>query len=112
MIYKNLVRPILFKFDPEKIHNLAMDFISGGLFAAAMKPFYSYEDNKLKVRVGNLTFRNPIGLAAGMDKNCTAIRGWDAIGFGFAETGTVTPIPQEGNEKPRMFRLPEIQGNY
>lgn len=110
MIYKNLIRPILFKFDPEKIHNLVMDFISSGLFSTVIKPFYGYENDRLRVKIGNLTFRNPIGLAAGMDKNCTAIRGWDAIGFGFAETGTVTPIPQEGNEKPRMFRLPEYRG--
>jgi dihydroorotate dehydrogenase len=70
----------------------------------------SFEDKKLARKVGKLTFRNPIGLAAGMDKNATALAGWDAMGFGFAEAGTVTPLPQDGNPKPRMFRLPEYGG--
>lgn len=77
---------------------------------ALISPFFKFEDERLKVKVGTLTFRNPIGLAAGMDKNCTALKSWDALGFGFAEAGTVTPLPQEGNEKPRMFRLPEYGG--
>jgi dihydroorotate dehydrogenase len=77
-------------------------------FANVVRPFFHYENNDLSVKVGHLTFRNPIGLAAGMDKDCTALTSWDAIGFGFAETGTVTPIPQEGNPKPRMFRYPEL----
>jgi len=86
-----------------------MNMLSIGIMDNVMRPFYHYENEKLKVKVGNLTFRNPIGLAAGMDKNCTALHAWDAMGFGFAEVGTVTPLPQEGNPKPRMFRLPEYR---
>lgn len=109
MIYKNIIRPILFKFDPEAVHNFTMNMLSLGIMDNVMSPFYRFEDQKLKVKVGKLTFRNPIGLAAGMDKNCTALNAWEAIGFGFAEIGTVTPLPQEGNPKPRMFRLPEYR---
>lgn len=109
MIYKNLIRPVLFKFDAENVHNLAIKLLSLGITSPLLKPWYGYENDKLKVKIGKLEFRNPIGLAAGMDKNCTAIRSWDSIGFGFAEVGTVTPIPQEGNPKPRMFRLPEYR---
>jgi dihydroorotate dehydrogenase len=107
MIYKTLIRPVLFKIDAEKIHNAAMELLSNSLTAAALKPFYKFENKSLACKVGRLNFKNPIGLAAGMDKNCTALKSWEAIGFGFAEVGTVTPIPQEGNPKPRMFRYPQ-----
>jgi dihydroorotate dehydrogenase len=106
-MYKQVIRPILFKFNPETIHNFTIRMLSMDYFANVVRPFFHYENNNLEVKVGNLTFRNPIGLAAGMDKDCTALASWDAIGFGFAETGTVTPIPQDGNPKPRMFRYPE-----
>jgi dihydroorotate dehydrogenase len=107
MLYKKVFRPLLFKLNPEEVHNFTINLLSKSFTPALIRPFFKHEDNKLNVKVGKLTFRNPIGLAAGMDKNCTALRSWDAIGFGFAEAGTVTPLPQEGNEKPRMFRLPE-----
>jgi dihydroorotate dehydrogenase len=110
MIYKNLVRPLLFNFDAEKVHNFTINMLSSEGFDNLLKPIFHFEDEKLRVKVGNLTFRNPVGLAAGMDKNCIAIESWDALGFGFAEVGTVTPLPQEGNPKPRMFRLPEQKG--
>jgi len=110
MIYKKFIRPVLFKFDPEKIHNYTIKMLSGSAAPAILRTFLKYENKKLEVKVGKLTFKNPIGLAAGMDKNATALIGWDAMGFGFAEAGTVTPLPQEGNEKPRMFRLPEYGG--
>jgi dihydroorotate dehydrogenase len=106
-MYKSLVRPILFKFDPESIHNFTLGLLSHNVFDLVLKPFFHFEDPKLRVKVGNLEFRNPIGLAAGMDKNCTSLPAWDIFGFGFAEVGTVTPIAQEGNPKPRMFRLQE-----
>ena len=109
MIYEVLLRPILFKFEPEKIHDLVMASLSNPLISGLLMPFYGSNNPEHEVNVGKLTFRNPIGLAAGMDKDCTALRSWDALGFGFAETGTVTPLPQEGNEKPRMFRLPEYR---
>jgi dihydroorotate dehydrogenase len=110
MIYQKIIRPVLFKFDPEKIHNFTINMLSGGFAPALLRPFLKFDDKKLEVKVGKLTFKNPIGLAAGMDKNATALSGWNAMGFGFAEAGTVTPLPQEGNEKPRMFRLPEYGG--
>jgi len=110
MIYKSVVRPLLFRFDPEKVHNFTMSMLSGSVLPSILKLVNSFEDKKLETKVGNLTFKNPIGLAAGMDKNCTAMKSWQAMGFGFAEAGTVTPIAQEGNDKPRMFRLPEYGG--
>ncbi len=110
MIYKSIVRPVLFKIDPEKVHNFTMSMLSGSVFPPLLKLMNTFEDKKLETKVGNLTFKNPVGLAAGMDKNCTAMKSWHAMGFGFAEAGTVTPIAQEGNEKPRMFRLPEFGG--
>ena len=106
-MYKKIIRPILFKFNPESVHNFTIKLLSIGVLDNLLKPFFYYENKDLEVKAGNLTFRNPIGLAAGMDKDCTALACWDAFGFGFAEAGTVTPIPQEGNPKPRMFRLPE-----
>ena len=107
MIYKHIIRPILFKFEAERVHDFTMNMLSIGVIDNLLKTFYKFENDKLKVKVGNLTFRNPIGLAAGMDKDCTALSAWDTFGFGFAEVGTVTPLPQEGNPKPRLFRYPE-----
>lgn len=109
-MYKHVIRPVLFKFDPEVIHNFTMKMLSLDIFDNLIRPFFHYENRNLEVKVGNLTFRNLVGLAAGMDKNCTALSSWDVFGFGFAEVGTVTPLPQDGNEKPRMFRLPEENG--
>jgi dihydroorotate dehydrogenase len=96
MIYKKVIRPILFKFDPEKVHNFTINLLSNSLASSFLKNLYSFESERLKTKVGKLTFRNPIGLAAGMDKNCVALKSWDTLGFGFAEIGTVTPLPQEG----------------
>jgi dihydroorotate dehydrogenase len=110
MLYKKIIRPLLFDFDAEKIHNFTLGMLSKSAVSSILCPFYELNDEKLKVKVGRLTFKNPIGLAAGMDKNCLAMKSWNALGFGFAEAGTVTPLPQEGNEKPRMFRLPEYGG--
>jgi dihydroorotate dehydrogenase len=107
MIYKKIIRPVLFKFEPEKVHNFTIRMLSSGAISGLLKRLLSYESGKLETKVGKLTFKNPIGLAAGMDKNCEALKGWHAMGFGFAEVGTVTPLPQEGNPKPRMFRLPQ-----
>ncbi|MBZ0203365.1 MAG: quinone-dependent dihydroorotate dehydrogenase [Ignavibacteria bacterium] len=110
MLYKKIIRPLLFDYDPEKIHNFTIKMLSGGIAPGILRMMFKFESEKLNVKAGKLSFRNPIGLAAGMDKNCSAMQGWDAMGFGFAEAGTVTPLPQEGNEKPRMFRLPEFGG--
>lgn len=110
MIYKNLIRPVLFKFDPEEMHNFTINLLSSGLIAGIIRPIFGFEHQKLVTKAGSLTFKNPVGLAAGMDKNCEALQSWNAMGFGFAEVGTVTPLPQDGNPKPRIFRLPQFGG--
>ena len=105
-----LIKPLLFKFDPEKIHHA----VTGGLKLAntiwggksIMKATYCYENPKLETEVLGLKFKNPVGLAAGFDKNAELVEELGNFGFGFIEIGTVTPLPQPGNDKPRMFRLP------
>jgi dihydroorotate dehydrogenase len=109
-----LIKPLLFKFDPENIHHV----VTGGLRRAnriwgvksLLKNLYQFEDKRLEREVMGLKFKNPVGLAAGFDKNATLIEDFAEFGFGFIEIGTVTPLPQPGNEKPRMFRLPQDQG--
>ena len=97
----DLARPALFAFDPERAHELTLRSLESGLYARASGDV----DARLGVDVMGLRFPSPIGIAAGFDKDA---RVYDAIlgmGFGFAEIGTVTPLPQAGNEKPRVFRL-------
>jgi dihydroorotate dehydrogenase len=107
-MYK-LIKPLFFLFDPEKIHYTVTDsliaFQKVWGFPKLMKSFYKYEDVSLEKEVFGLKFKNPIGLAAGFDKNGEFIEEFSNFGFGFIEVGTVTPLPQPGNEKPRMFRL-------
>lgn len=103
----SIIKPILFLFDPEKVHNFTMGFLSKAkilypLFRIMYKP-----KDSAGTKIGELKFRNRLGLAAGLDKNGAAIEFWDAIGFSHIEVGTVTPLPQPGNEKPRIFRLKE-----
>ena len=103
-----LARPLLFGLDPEAAHDLTLSTIdlmaaSGALRIAAGRRVDA------PVEVMGLTFRNRVGLAAGLDKNGAHIDGFAAMGFGFIEVGTVTPKPQPGNPKPRMFRLPGRQ---
>lgn len=105
----SLLRPALFRLDPETAHHLTL----GGL-----KTAYSLGLSGLIARrpaddprtVMGLTFPNPVGLAAGLDKNGECIDGLAALGFGFIEIGTVTPLPQPGNPRPRLFRLPQAHG--
>ena len=105
MLY-SLVRKVLFKFDPEAIHEITM---SGFKMTGSnpLNAFYKQQVSNKPVSVMGIEFPNPVGLAAGLDKNGEGINAFDAMGFGFIEIGTVTPRPQPGNEKPRMFRLPE-----
>ena len=105
-----LIKPILFKFDPENVHYFVTRnlkrfnrFPGGALLSKAM---WDVKDPKLEREVFGLKFRNPVGLAAGFDKNAEMMGEMANLGFGFVEIGTVTPLPQPGNEKPRMFRLP------
>ncbi len=104
-MYKILIRPLLFLLSPESAHNLVLNFFSkSGFLIPFVKLLYSPENSE-KFTINNLTFRNKAGLSAGFDKNGSALRLWDAIGFSHAEIGTVTPLPQQGNPKPRLFRL-------
>ena len=105
--YKNLLRPALFAADAERVHHLAMALLTGsGPLLAALRP---NPDPRLARRVFGVDFPNPVGLAAGFDKNAVALKSWEAIGFGFAEIGTVTARAQPGNPKPRIFRVPECR---
>jgi len=112
MLYEKILKPVLFRMDPEKAHHLTI----GGLKAAQRMPgvrhmlsaaFSSPSAPELRQTLWNMTFANPIGLAAGLDKNGEAAGAFSYMGFGFIEAGTVTPRPQPGNDKPRLFRLPE-----
>src|SRR5438093_8013186 len=108
MLYEKLLKPLLFRLDPETAHNVAMmtlSHISQNRFLLSLFP--RNEDRGLERTVFGLKFPNPIGLAAGMDKNAAALGAWEALGFGFVEAGTVTAKAQPGNPKPRIFRLPE-----
>lgn len=109
-MYKNLVRPIFFRFDPEKIHHFTFSlirFLHKIGFGSFFRKIYKIENPKLERKVFGLTFPNPVGLAAGFDKDAKLYRELSNFGFGFIEIGTVTPKPQPGNEKPRLFRLKE-----
>lgn len=109
-MYK-ILRFFLFKLDAEKAHHFTlrlMNFIIKIPFAKYfLSIIYSIENKKLERNLFGLTFKNPVGLAAGLDKNAECIDAFAAVGFGFIEIGTVTPLPQDGNEQPRLFRLIE-----
>ncbi|MER3556019.1 MAG: dihydroorotate dehydrogenase (quinone) [Meiothermus sp.] len=106
-----LVKPLLFRQNPEAVHDLVM---AGLEFAGQHRPllqliaaFCRVQDARLGSEVFGLYFPNPIGLAAGLDKNALAVPVWPALGFGFVEIGSVTALAQPGNPKPRLFRLPQ-----
>lgn len=108
MFYKSLVRPLLFRKDPERSHEQILTLLSHLEFLyGSLNDFYNVEDDRLRVRIGPLTFSNPVGLAAGFDKNAVAPKTISAFGFGFMEIGAVTAQAQPGNPKPRLYRLPE-----
>ncbi len=110
-MYASLLRPLLFRLDPETAHDLAMAALERVpvSIAQARRNATHADRERLHVSVAGLNFPNPIGLAAGLDKNAKAIAGLMGLGFGFVEVGTVTPRAQPGNPKPRMFRIPERQ---
>lgn len=109
-MYK-IFRPLLFSIDPEKIHHLVFGALKTRIpgFKSALKLFYGFEDPRLQKKLFGLTFKNPVGLAAGFDKDAKLIDEMSCLGFGFVEIGTLTPKPQTGNDKPRLFRLPKDQ---
>ena len=108
-MYKLLLRPILFCFDPEKVHYFTFElvkFISKIPFVTSIiKAIYVVEDKRLEREVFGLKFKNPVGLAAGFDKDAKLFNELSDFGFGFIEIGTLTPKPQDGNPKKRLFRL-------
>ena len=108
MIYK-LIRPLLFKLDAEVAHEYALKSLNAADSIGLLK-LYSSDIATKPVNVMGISFPSIVGLAAGLDKNGDHINALSSLGFGFVEIGTITPLPQDGNPKPRMFRLPECQG--
>ena len=110
-MYKLFIRPLLFCFDPEKVHYFTFSIIRflnklPG-FSFLFQAIYEVNDSKLEREVFGLKFKNPVGLAAGFDKDAILYKELSNFGFGFIEIGTLTPIGQEGNSKKRLFRLKE-----
>lgn len=112
-MYKTLLRPLLFKFDPEKVHHFSFSSLQKASKLPGYKSFakanFQLENPKLEREVFGLKFKNPVGLAAGFDKDAKLYKELSQLGFGFIEIGTLTPKPQEGNPKKRLFRLKEDQ---
>src|SRR5215467_14617908 len=98
----SLLRPLLFRLEPERAHWLTLALLQHAPHRAS-EP----DPPELHNLVFGLSFSNPIGLAAGMDKNAVATKAWEKLGFGFVEFGTITPRPQNGNPPPRIWRIPE-----
>ena len=110
-VYKSLVKPLLFGLDAERAHHLVFDNLRRAARVpgakALLRALYDYRRPGLEREVFGLTFPNPVGLAAGFDKNAALTDELATLGFGFVEIGTVTPRPQPGNPAPRLFRLPQ-----
>lgn len=106
----SLLRNLLFKMEAEQAHYFSMNLLrvacSIGPVRQIISKCFTPSRPELTRTVFGLPFRNPVGLGAGFDKNAVYLRELEALGFGFVEIGTVTPLPQAGNEKPRLFRLP------
>src|SRR5690606_19704320 len=111
-MYK-FVRSILFLFPPESVHYFSMNCLrlicQAGPLRSLLHNWLSPKPRKTATSALKLDFTNPVGLGAGFDKNARYLRELEALGFGFVEIGTVTPLGQAGNDKPRLFRLPEDQ---
>ena len=108
-LFEKLIRPALFRLDAEKAHELGIKSIEKGLGSSAARRIASAKyqvDSPDPIERFGLRFNNPLGIAAGFDKNGRVVNQLASLGFGFVEVGTVTLRPQPGNEKPRMFRLP------
>ena len=113
-MYKKIILPVLFLFDPEKVHNftflLFKIFLNIPFVGFLVQKIYSVDSEKLSKKLFGVKFKNPVGLAAGFDKNAKLYNELSRFGFGFIEIGTVTPIAQAGNPKKRLFRLTNDQG--
>ncbi|HAQ37576.1 MAG TPA: quinone-dependent dihydroorotate dehydrogenase [Saprospiraceae bacterium] len=108
-MYNFIIKPLLFKFSPEKAHAIIVAIIRLPFVKMILGALFNFRDERLGTEVAGLHFKNRIGLAAGFDKNASLIREMASLGFGFIEIGTITPLGQPGNPKPRIFRLPEDQ---
>jgi dihydroorotate dehydrogenase len=112
-MYKLIIRPFLFLFDPERVHHLVFTLLKlkGSLpgFKTLLRVLFTHKHPALQKQILGLRFENPVGLAAGFDKDAKLIDELACFGFGFIEIGTLTPQPQPGNDKPRLFRLPKDQ---
>ena len=106
-MYKSVIRPLLFKFDPEEVHHFTFSILKNFGFLAKLFLPKPIEDKRLEREVFGLKFKNPVGLAAGFDKDAKLFNELSDLGFGFIEIGTLTPKAQPGNDKKRLFRLRE-----
>lgn len=113
-LYRNFLKPVLFLIDPEKVHDQMLLFgsILGkyGFTKKATSVFFNFQSSQLKQKIAGITFENPIGLAAGFDKNAQLLDILPRVGFGFEEIGSVTALPCKGNSKPRLWRLKKSKG--
>ena len=112
-MYKTIIRPLLFQIDAERAHYLTFSiirFLSNIGFSGIFRRMYTLNDTRLEREVFGIRFKNPVGLAAGFDKDAKLYNELSDFGFGFVEIGTLTPKPQEGNPKKRLFRLKPDQG--
>src|SRR5690625_1671374 len=108
-MYKNIVRPALFRFGSDYIHEATIKAAESASknrwLLSTLRPIYSYKHRSLEQKIFGLTFPNPLGLAAGFDKNGTTVPLMEKLGFGFVEVGSITANASSGNPKPRTFRL-------
>lgn len=113
-LYRTIIKPLLFLIDPEKVHDQMLLFgsILGkyGFTKKATSVFFNFQSSQLKQKIAGITFENPIGLAAGFDKNAQLLDILPRVGFGFEEIGSVTALPCKGNAKPRLWRLKKSKG--
>mgnify|MGYP001075941249 CR=1 FL=1 len=113
-MYKAIIRPLLFLLQPETVHHLIIYLLKIGFklpgIAYLVRKYYTVSDKRLKTKFLGMTFDNPVGFAAGFDKNAEVYNQFSKFGFSFIEIGTVTPKPQPGNPKPRSFRIPKDKG--
>ena len=110
-MFYSAIRKLLFGFDPEGVHYFSMNTLKNACSIPFIKNIiaqsFQYDHPSLQKNIFGLKFKNPVGLGAGFDKNALYLRELETLGFGFVEVGTVTPKPQTGNDKPRLFRLPK-----
>lgn len=112
-MYRRVLYPLLARIDAERTHDAVLRLLAAvdgaPLPLGLLRRAVAYNDPRLQIDILGLRFDNPLGIAAGLDKNAVAVQTWGALGFGHVEVGTVTPEPQPGNPQPRMFRLPADQ---